>query len=61
MRRKLHRMFRSECEHEDTLVVSSVGVHRFVCESCGHISFQISPDLGKTRRALARASLRKAG
>jgi hypothetical protein len=29
------------CRHEHTLVVTSVGVRRSVCERCGHISFQM--------------------
>jgi hypothetical protein len=52
-------MFRSDCDHEETLVVSSVGVHRTVCEKCGHLSFEISPDLGRTQRSLSRGRLRK--
>ena len=59
MKKKLSRMFRSDCDHEDTLVVSSVGVRRIVCETCGHISFEISPDLGRTRQTLVRGKLRK--
>lgn len=59
MRMKLKRMFRSECEHEHCVVASSVGISRTVCESCGHISFEVSPDLGKARRALGRNQFKK--
>jgi len=59
VKKKLSRMFRSECDHEDTLVVSSVGVRRIVCETCGHISFEMSPEMGRARRDLARGRLRK--
>ncbi|MGH3650768.1 MAG: hypothetical protein ACRDU9_08675 [Acidimicrobiia bacterium] len=37
------RMF-GDCEHPHTLVVTSVGVRRTVCESCGHISFKMTKD-----------------
>lgn len=61
MRRKLNRIFRPDCDHEQTLVVSSVGVRRSVCETCGHISFEISPELGRARRTPVGARLRKVG
>lgn len=34
---------RRRCAHESTLVVTSVGVRRSVCEECGHISFDMEP------------------
>ena len=59
MRRRLQRMFRSECAHEKTLIVKSVGVSRTVCETCGHISFEIAQDLGKTRQSIVRSQLER--
>lgn len=41
MRLKIAKLFGGECGHERTLVVDSVGVRRVVCESCGHISFEM--------------------
>lgn len=29
-----------KCEHTETLTVTSAGVERTVCESCGHLSFR---------------------
>jgi hypothetical protein len=54
-------MFGSDCQHENTLVISSVGISRTVCESCGHISFEVSRDLGKGRRSPVRSQFKKVG
>lgn len=44
MRQLWNRMF-GPCEHPYTLVISSVGVRRTVCEQCGHISFDMSDNI----------------
>jgi len=41
MSRVWNRLTGRPCQHENTLTVSSVGVRRAVCESCGHISFEM--------------------
>ncbi len=43
MVRVFRKLFGSECSHESTIVISSVGVRRTVCEACGHISFTMVP------------------
>ncbi len=45
MRKMWARLFSSECAHDHTLVVRSVGVQRKVCEGCGHVSFSIATTL----------------
>ena len=35
------KVFNSECDHQHTLVVTSAGVRRTVCESCGNVSFKM--------------------
>ena len=45
MKRVWTKFFGSECDHDVTIVVRSVGVEREVCESCGHVSFSIAPNL----------------
>lgn len=42
MRRIWRRILGGECTHDHTLVVSSVGVRRTVCRSCGHMSFTMA-------------------
>ena len=41
MRKLWSRFFARECTHKHTLVVTSVGVRRTICEDCGNISFKI--------------------
>lgn len=37
--------FNRRCEHAQTIVVTSAGVRRSVCETCGYLSFSIAPNL----------------
>lgn len=58
MSRVWNRLTGRPCQHESTLVVSSVGVRRAVCESCGHVSFEMDlpqpvPVVEETRLAEA--------
>jgi hypothetical protein len=41
-----NRMFK-DCEHPHTLVITSVGVRRTVCERCGHMSFDMRDKLSQ--------------
>ena len=41
MRKVWSRFFARECLHKHTLVVTSVGVRRTICEVCGNVSFKI--------------------
>jgi len=65
VRRKLTKLFGTNCRHPQTIVVRSAGMERIVCESCGHISFsfdgagpypldadRVEPDLIQTAEAL---------
>jgi len=60
MSRVWNRLTGRPCEHENTLIVSSVGVRRAVCESCGHISFEMDdmpqPEPAIDKDQLARAA-----
>ncbi|HEX6220803.1 MAG TPA: hypothetical protein VF115_06895 [Acidimicrobiia bacterium] len=47
------------CPHEQTLTVTSVGVRRFVCEECGHISFEMEESTPAVR-AIEKTKLAKA-
>ncbi|HXV71593.1 MAG TPA: hypothetical protein VEB69_09345 [Acidimicrobiia bacterium] len=54
------RLSGKPCSHEQSLIVTSVGVRRIVCEQCGHISFAMEPrtqrapeDIEKTKMAKA--------
>jgi len=31
----------AKCSHTETIAVTSAGIERIVCESCGHVSFSI--------------------
>jgi len=56
------RFFGSECRHESTIVISSVGVRRTVCEACGHISFVMAPPSAeRVATPVPRSSLRRVG
>jgi hypothetical protein len=37
--------FNRRREHAQKIVVTPVGVRRSFCETCGHLSFSISPNL----------------
>jgi hypothetical protein len=54
------RLSGKPCPHEQTLVISSVGVRRFVCEGCGHISFEMEPMPQPAPKDLERTKLAKA-
>jgi hypothetical protein len=60
MSRVWNRLTGRPCQHENTLIVSSVGVRRAVCEACGHISFEMerSPEPASIieKTGLARAA-----
>lgn len=60
LRRIRKRLGRGGCEHQHTLVVTSVGIRRRVCDDCGHISFSIVPHSKTTARAKDATALRKA-
>lgn len=34
-----NRSANADCEHQQTISVRAAGIHRVVCESCGHVSF----------------------
>ncbi len=53
------RMF-GDCDHEHTLVISSVGVRRTVCESCGHISFSMTETKARESKSPVKRDLPKA-
>lgn len=58
-----NRLFAVKCEHNETIVVRSVGVQRTVCENCGHVSFSIAPTIptaAGTTRPDKNAPLRRA-
>lgn len=59
LRRVWKSLFDRECEHKHTLVVSSVGVRRTVCEACGHISFKMTPNLVSAQMGTAHEDLPK--
>ena len=48
------------CPHESTLVVTSVGVRRAVCEKCGHISFAMEPNPQPAPEAFEKTKLARA-
>lgn len=39
----LSKLLRKPCLHEQTIVVRSTHVERIVCETCGYLSFTMSP------------------
>ena len=39
------------CRHPHTLAVTSVGIRRIVCETCGHISFEMQGEDERPRDA----------
>ncbi|MFP4074690.1 MAG: hypothetical protein ACLFVZ_11700 [Actinomycetota bacterium] len=51
---------RGGCEHQHTLVVTSVGIRRKVCDDCGHISFSIVPRNTTTSPTGEKTPLRRA-
>ncbi|HJQ76153.1 MAG TPA: hypothetical protein VJ948_02710 [Acidimicrobiia bacterium] len=53
-----NRWRKRDCPHEHMLMVTSVGVRRSICETCGHISFQMTQPEARTARG--RADLPKA-
>ncbi len=50
-------MFGGDCDHRHTLEVSSVGVRRTVCEKCGHMSFEMDPEITGTRKETEKVEL----
>ncbi|HUG32941.1 MAG TPA: hypothetical protein VMM14_08615 [Acidimicrobiia bacterium] len=58
MRKVWIKLVGRECSHPHTVVVTSVGVRRTVCESCGQVSFRMQPE-DSIRRA-GRERLKKA-
>lgn len=60
MRRIWKSLVGSECQHPHTLVVTSVGVRRIVCESCGHISFKMTSADSVTRRPIKKEPFKRA-
>lgn len=59
MRKVWNKLAGRECAHPHTVVVTSVGVRRTVCESCGHISFRMQPEDSLGRKT-GRERLKKA-
>jgi len=51
-----HRARPAECRHPSALIVSSAGVERSICETCGHISVSFLSEVSGpvTRRHFAR-------
>lgn len=35
----------SECDHAQAIAITSAGVKRYVCETCGHVSFEYSAEM----------------
>lgn len=50
MRRLWSKLIAPVCGHLQTIVVTSVGVQRVVCESCGHLSFHFVSPLTDDRK-----------
>lgn len=59
MRKFWKSLFSQECEHKHTLIVSSVGVRRTVCEECGNISFRMAPNLAQSQNIATADDLPK--
>ena len=57
MRQVWRKVFGGPCDHKHTVVVSSVGVRRTVCESCGHMSFEIKDELGSVWQPVRQEEL----
>lgn len=58
--KKLWNRMIGNCEHPHTIVVSSVGVERTVCENCGHISFHITDETHQSTKATVKRDLPQA-
>lgn len=57
MRHVWKKMFGGDCDHRHTLEVNSVGVRRTVCEKCGHMSFEMDPEITCTRKETEKVEL----
>lgn len=42
MKEFVARLLGRECAHEQVLVVRTASVERQICETCGHLSFEIA-------------------
>ncbi len=57
---KRKRLLVGKCDHKDTVVVTSVGVRRSVCETCGHMSFLMTNEIPALRQPVASGQLPRA-
>ncbi len=53
--RKVLSLLRINCSHQRSLEIRSAGVTRSVCETCGHMSFQIETGLSRVSVGNRRA------